>query len=550
MTRTVWNSVRNIILACSIVCFAGLSQLEIYYGVLGGENAFGAGQVAKICIGVAIVAGITGLILIFRFQHLWTKLFQVPEWQFGLYMLLAVYACGLYERHLMDLAPIGIDSRFCRTVAAGSLLAFYLFFQISYRWAAKLCKRMFGGPGRLAKYEIVFLGAFIFLASMIMIAVFAINPVLHDGTGWGVVYTFDSQRHVALDVYAMIDNPENDLRNPFFGFFTAPFAIPCHILDSFVYLIFQIRIYAFLIGVMQIAAIALAILLFARMASKNIAGRTCVYLLFSSCYTFLLNLFILEQYAFSMLSLAICIYSYVNDLTEIQPVTGAVASGYIPSNALVLGLPVLKSKQGAFRSAVKSFWLCVLILLVTGKAMRILSSVFSMQIMYDRFCVSGYSPSGRIEQFLYSIRTVFLQPGVRDVMVPADDGRSYMTYLMQEVPDISIFGCAVLILAVISLVLNHRDEFSQFCGWWIFVSALISILVGWGTADNGLIIYTMYFGWPYVCLLYKLAERVFSQKKYMLAGTCALFAGYMIVTNISGLAGLFQFLEQYYGSRG
>ena len=100
MARTVWTYIRNIILACSIVCFAGLSQLEIYYGVLGGENAFGAGQVAKICIGVAIVAGITGLVLIFRFQHLWTKLFQIPEWQFGLYMLLSVYACGLYTRHL------------------------------------------------------------------------------------------------------------------------------------------------------------------------------------------------------------------------------------------------------------------------------------------------------------------------------------------------------------------------------------------------------------------------------------------------------------------
>lgn len=546
MARTVWTYIRNIILACSIVCFAGLSQLEIYYGVLGGENTFGAGQVAKICIGVAIVAGITGLVLIFRFQHLWTKLFQIPEWQFGLYMLLSVYACGLYTRHLTELAPAGVDLRFCRLVAAWSLLAFYLFFQISYRWAAKLCKSMFCGERKFARHELVFLGLFIVLAGAAMIAAFAAHPVLHDGTGWGVVYTFDSQRHVALDVYAMIDNPENDLRNPFFGFFTAPFAIPCHILDSFVYLLFQVRIYAFLIGILQIAAIAVSILLFARMASKNIIGRICVYLLFSSGYTFLLNLFILEQYAFSLLGLAICIYSYVNDLSDIQPVTGAVAAGYIPSNALILGLPVLKSKPGAFRIALKSFGLCVLILLITGKAMRILSSVFSMQIMYERFCVSGYSPSGRIEQFLYSIRTVFLQPAVRDVMVPADDGRSYMTYLMQEVPDISAFGCLVLILAIAGLVLNYRDEFSQFCGWWIFVSCLISILVGWGTADNGLIIYTMYFGWTYVCLLYKLVEHVFSRKKYVLAGGCALFVGYMAVTNISGLFGLFQFLKQYY----
>ena len=60
---------------------------------------------------------------------------------------------------------------------------------------------------------------------------------------------------------------------------------------------------------------------------------------------------------------------------------------------------------------------------------------------------------------------------------------------------------------------------------------------GFGTTENELVIYMLYFGWAYVGLLFKLAERAFRKLPIVLYLGCVGCAAAMAAVNIPGLAG-------------
>lgn len=43
---------------------------------------------------------------------------------------------------------------------------------------------------------------------------------------------------------------------------------------------------------------------------------------------------------------------------------------------------------------------------------------------------------------------------------------------------------------------------------WIVLSIVMLLGLGWGTAENGLILYELYFGWAFLVLLFQLVEKI------------------------------------------
>jgi hypothetical protein len=78
------------------------------------------------------------------------------------------------------------------------------------------------------------------------------------------------------------------------------------------------------------------------------------------------------------------------------------------------------------------------------------------------------------------------------------------------------------------------------------LSFLVLCLVGWGTAENGLILYSLYFGWAYFCLAFLAVEKLFTAWPFGRNAVLSLAIAALAYVNIPGIVDLIQFGIQYY----
>ena len=122
----------------------------------------------------------------------------------------------------------------------------------------------------------------------------------------------------------------------------------------------------------------------------------------------------------------------------------------------------------------------------------------------------------------------------------------YAAYRLSDELCFDWIGILIFGLCAVSFIWNRKDRFTQYAGWWVLVSILILLGLGWGTHENGLVIYGLHFGWAYIALIYKLIERIFAKYGKILSAACGVVSGIMMWRNIEGLSVLFGFLEKYY----
>ena len=69
-------------------------------------------------------------------------------------------------------------------------------------------------------------------------------------------------------------------------------------------------------------------------------------------------------------------------------------------------------------------------------------------------------------------------------------------------------GVAILLLVIVSAILNRDKMSSLLAAGWAAFSIVILLILGWGTKENGLILYALYFGWAFLLLLFQLVEKI------------------------------------------
>jgi len=73
---------------------------------------------------------------------------------------------------------------------------------------------------------------------------------------------------------------------------------------------------------------------------------------------------------------------------------------------------------------------------------------------------------------------------------------------------LNITGVLVFGITILSFILNRKDIFSRLCFIWVIFSFVLLCILGWGTVENGLLLYSFYFLWAFICLIYKLFEKL------------------------------------------
>ena len=111
-----------------------------------------------------------------------------------------------------------------------------------------------------------------------------------------------------------------------------------------------------------------------------------------------------------------------------------------------------------------------------------------------------------------------------------------------------IAGLAVLALCFVSTVLNRKKKSTMTAAGWVCFSFVILVILGWGTAENGLILYSLYFGWAYLILIWQLLEVLALRIRIPLAEKAGILLMILILllNNIPAMQNLSEFIITHY----
>ena len=108
-----------------------------------------------------------------------------------------------------------------------------------------------------------------------------------------------------------------------------------------------------------------------------------------------------------------------------------------------------------------------------------------------------------------------------------------------------IIGIFILLIVIVGYILNRKNKFANFCMLWVIFSAILLLFIGWGTLENGLILYSLYFAFAYLSLFYLFFRCVIKNDKIF--GIFMLLLCLIILTcNIQELINIFSFAIKNY----
>jgi hypothetical protein len=231
-------------------------------------------------------------------------------------------------------------------------------------------------------------------------------------------------------------------------------------------------------------------------------ARILLPIVMLTSYSALLFTVMAEQYIVALFYLSLCLYSLAENGRREQILILGAAGTMIPGAALAL-IPQRKGKRvtDVLTDALKSGLWGLLLLCTFGSLAIVLRAPQTVQGI-SRFTGAGITMQTKAIQFMAFVGQIFIAPDA-GVIIAAD---GYAKWRLMETVGISIPGIVILGLACAGFVINRKHAFAKISMLWIMVSALLLCVIGWGTAENGLTLYTLYFGWAYAALLVYLIE--------------------------------------------
>lgn len=395
----------------------------------------------------------------------------------------------------------------------------------------------------IQKAEIILYGILLALGILLIALAFTrSNAFYGSDVQFDIIYTSDSVWHQRTNSYLALANLENDIRQPLFAVFAAPFAGITYLFGSF----FGDTVQAICVASGQAALLMLTNFILAKMLRLSPTKRMGFMLLFSSSYMYILSVLMLEQYITAYFWLILSMYL----LCEKHRADSFVVCGAGGTLLTSLALAPFSSKEkphknfGAwFRDMVRCGCMFLGLMLLFGRTDVLLNSLKSAERL-AQFTGNELTLSDKIYQYFGYIRNCFFAPyaGVDETAY------THASWQMKPIASISAIGAVILALVVLCVVLDRKRTSTLAAGGWILFSVLVLVVLGWGTKENGLILYSLYFGWTFPALLFRLAEIVQEKLKlrYFAPALAVGFSVILVVQNVPAVWQIVQFAARYY----
>lgn len=504
-----------------------------------GDAGYLIDIVLAVIIGIAISRKVT--------EYLW------DTFQWGTFLIAAAIAAYLaydyawqgnavsilnrYQK-LFEMIPFVVSSK---RLAVGLILASYpAIGLLTYFVLANSLPYIYDFLRSLNGFEKKYLTALTALA-LVVVPFFYLHTTVCYNAEWegiavyDVIYTTDSSEIYRTDCYTNILAMQNDIRQPLFGLF----ALPAGLLGKFISAIFFLvpKSYAIAMGVIQIVLLAITVIMLIRLLNLDGMERLFFLLPVSCSYAYLLYGLLLEQYVIAYFYVILVLYVYRKSDRLNFTYFGAVST-LITSGVLFPLISKEKKWKIWLRDIVKCFLIYVGLVIICGQLPQFLCMRDSIKGLM-MFSGKNVTWAEKMIQFTHFITGIFWAP----------EGKMQLTdmpaYRIAEQTVVSYVGIALMVCVLCGYAFSYREWISRMAVLWVAFSVIILFVVGWGTAENGLILYALYFAWAYLILLYQFLKNVL-RKPALLRAVLCMAALMMAMRNVYELVQIYRFgIENY-----
>lgn len=358
----------------------------------------------------------------------------------------------------------------------------------------------------------VYVVLFLFLCALATILFSTSYGLYEYAPSYDVIYTTDSKAQFDNNVFlSYFEIYENDIRQPLFMLLAAPFMGFAYLIGSCLSPIANYSTALF----MDFAQIALLIsgnYLLSLTLGLNDKQRMGFMVVLTCTYTVLLNSIVIEQYIIGYFWLMLFVYVTVSGSDS--KYLKYCAIGTCLTNVVLS--PIAKMRDTKYVSFLNSLWTwfkglvvtsigMVVAVLIVGRA-DVFLSIYIRKDAYASFTGTNVTAMDHVTQFLDFIEGMFLAPASKIVELGG-----YPTWQLCEHPTINIAGIAIIAICLLSLIIHRKSFTANIFGMWIAFSVVLLGIVGWGLAENGLILYCLYFQWAYIGLLAMLIKTAYDK---------------------------------------
>lgn len=513
------------------------------------RGSIGIGLVGAVC-SLAVLA-----VLVFRFHVLERVLCRVSPVKLLVSAGFALYTAHLYsgwyrasmsERMIekingvlhLSQSLMGLLYTWLSTaLAAAALLAlFALFYVVLDRFLLE-AQRRFRTADKIERRYLLIAGL---IAAILIACVYSLtNAFTISGIPYDVVYTADSGTLLETHTFLNINAWQNDIRQPLFGVFSLPFAVTANLLSKALF--FVPNAYPILLGIIQALLLLFCFTVLARLLRLEGLKKALFLALMTAAYPTMLFLFTVEQYIFALFWVILLVEAYCEDAPGRELAFVAATGSLLTSGALIFLLPYKKSFRSVLRELLKAGGLLLAFLAFFGQFPLLYSAAASIRDLLS-FSGAGLGFGDKLLQFINFTAACVIRPIAGVDMV----NYAYVSYQFYPVVSINPVGVAMLILAAVGFALNRKSKLTRISFGWVLFSFLLLCLVGWGTAENGLVLYTLYFSWAYLVLAYLALDALLKKWKSAQAAVLIAAIAAMLILNASNILQIVLFGMRYY----
>lgn len=383
-----------------------------------------------------------------------------------------------------------------------SVFFLYIFLSVFYKKLAEVFRHI-GVFKELRTGEIIlYAGLFIATVGYIVFAFVQTDAFYGTEISNDIIYTSDSPILVKMNAFSIISHPENDLRQPLFSLFSVPFLGIVNLVGLFL----PSCVEAVCLGAIQAGMILCATLMLADLMELTPLRRCCFMLLSCCSYTYLLFVLMLEQYAVAYFWLILCIYLICKNPRHSRFALFGTVSTLLTGAVLTLHYAVENSqskKLSHILSCILDFVKDYVVLLILFCRFDVFISIFDKINSLTQFTGKEVTLISKLYQYTHFLRNCFLPPMAGEKTVAG-----HGAWRLLPMTSLSILGIAILVLALVGALLNRHKKSTRYALLWTVFSFVMLFVLGWGTNENGLILYALYFGWAFLTLIFGLAEKI------------------------------------------
>lgn len=507
----------------------------------------------KFYLGLVVTPIVAG-IMCYRFKfvelalHNTTKMLNILS---GICSLFSLYYLAYYfltinswTSNSLKLLVKGSSTAYVMAVAIISGWAIFLLFSYFF---STLKDPVVKFVKSITKYEYFYLIVVVVIFTAVTFVIYSQTSVFYkpiyknEVLDWDVVYTTDSPYFIATDVYTNVKAYANDIRQPFFAIFALPFTYTAVVLSKLLFFIPNSYVIA-LIAV-QAFVLALTVLMLTRLMKLNKITKRFFMAMIFICYPFMLFSILLEQYVYSLFYLILFIYVCLNYQNQrLKDLVYLGATGSLLTTGILF--PLLASSKAPKKSIKEiAFTACKFFSLIFIFALiPIYPEAPSVVNAYKKFTGYGLTFINKLLQYINFVAISFLRPeaGVNNTTF------EFVSYQQTAVKSLNTVGVIIIALTIVSFIVNRRRMFAKISFFWAIFSFIVLCAFGWGTGENGLLLYSLYFAWAFICIIFMLVDKFFSNKS---VSKIAILSTVMIVLlyfNVKEVMQLVRFGIKYY----